>query len=176
MQSTQSSVAPIQSSSAHISMDHKKDALPGEKLYRLVEESAMSLDLNQQHNLNKQIMEMLDSHTNVFWQDECEMTALHIAISWECLDLVKILMPYYKENIDIEAEGHTPLYFAISDYHSNPEIYFQIIELLLQNGADPYYQSRSWVEMPITLAQSYPKLIKLISSSAGCIKKINDYV
>lgn len=172
MQSTKGSLAPNQSASAHTSMDHKKDAPPGEKLYRLVEESATTLDSTQQQSLNKQITQMLASNTNVFWQDECGMTALHVAISWECLDLIDILIPYYRENIDIAADGCTSLYFAISDYNSNREVCFQIIQLLLQNGANPHYQTRASCKMPITLAEPYPELIELISS----IKKIHDYV
>ncbi|CAG8770853.1 35132_t:CDS:2, partial [Racocetra persica] len=91
---------------------------------------------------------------DINYSDSVGNTALHYAAQRGSLAAVDLLLQQEDINIDAQnrLELETPLHMAVK-YTDDPSVAFEIVQLLVNNGADPRIQNKN-KQRPIQLVDS----------------------
>jgi ankyrin repeat protein len=115
-------------------------------IYKIIKEESIStnikiklIDIAVKHGAD------INVHNN---NDKAINSPLSLAIAYCDVDLVNACIKF-KAEINDSISGWTPLCDAAQEYQRNPKIYFQIIELLIANGADINLKNRLNGETPL---------------------------
>lgn len=102
------------------------------------------LDESISNNFKEGALYLIEKGADTSLKNKNGDTVLHIAVKLGMIDIIEAILNQSLVSLNIKDKcGNNVLWMALFNARLKPEVYYPIIELLIEKGADPYSENNA---------------------------------